>query len=171
MNDFIVVQNIFIGCELWKFFGCFDERFLNQQVVDIFKIMWFKLDLQVMVGSLMIVKQQMVEIVKVLFYQFWVLIMDELIVVLNDVEIVDFFLIICDFKVQGVGIVYISYKMDELKCIVDCVIIMCDGEFVDIVLVSEMFISIIIIKMVGCEVKDEFFVVFDILQNFIVLEV
>lgn len=56
----------------------------------------------------------MVEIVKVLLFDLCVLIMDELIVVLNNVEIVELFCIICDLCVNGVGIIYILYKMDEL---------------------------------------------------------
>ena len=155
MNDLTAAQNIFIGREPRKSFGRLDERLLNKQAADIFHTMRLKLDPQVTVGSLTIAKQQMVEIAKALSYQFRVLIMDEPTAALNDAEIADLFAIIRDLKAQGVAIVYISHKMDELKRIADRVTIMRDGEYVDTVPASETPISTIITKMVGREVKDE----------------
>ncbi len=81
--------------------------------------------------------------------------MDEPTAALNDAEIADLFSIIRDLKEQGVGIVYISHKMDELKRIADRVTIMRDGEYVDTVPAADTPIATIITKMVGREVKDE----------------
>jgi ribose transport system ATP-binding protein len=171
MNDLTAAQNIFIGREPRKSFGRLDERLLNQQAAEIFKTMRLKLDPQVPVGSLTIAKQQMVEIAKALSYQFRILIMDEPTAALNDAEIADLFSIIRDLKAQGVGVVYISHKMDELKRIADRVTIMRDGEYVDTVPAADTPISKIITKMVGREVKDEPLQVPDTSQNPIALEV
>lgn len=171
MNDLTAAQNIFIGREPRKSFGRLDERLLNQEAADIFKTMRLNLEPQVTVGSLTIAKQQMVEIAKALSYKFRVLIMDEPTAALNDAEISDLFSIIRDLKAQGVGIVYISHKMDELKRIADRVTIMRDGEYVDTVPAADTPISTIITKMVGREVKDEPLQVPDTSKNEIALEV
>ncbi len=171
MNDLTAAQNIFIGREPRRAFGLLDERLLNQQAASIFKTMRLKLDPQATVGGLTIAKQQMVEIAKALSYNFRVLIMDEPTAALNDAEIADLFGIIRDLKVQGVGVVYISHKMDELKRIADRVTIMRDGEFVDTVPAADTPISTIITKMVGREVKDEPLQVPDTSENPIALEV
>ncbi|MCD2178161.1 sugar ABC transporter ATP-binding protein [Rhizobium sp. C1] len=171
MNDLTAAQNIFIGREPRRAFGLLDERLLNQQAAEIFKTMRLKLDPQATVGGLTIAKQQMVEIAKALSYNFRVLIMDEPTAALNDAEIADLFGIIRDLKVQGVGVVYISHKMDELKRIADRVTIMRDGEFVDTVPAADTPINTIITKMVGREVKDEPLQVPDTSKNPIALEV
>jgi ribose transport system ATP-binding protein len=171
MNDLTAAQNIYIGREPRRSFGRLDEQRLNRQAGDIFQTMRLKLDPQVTVGTLTIAKQQMVEIAKALSYNFRVLIMDEPTAALNDAEIADLFSIINQLKEQGVGIVYISHKMDELKRIADRVTIMRDGEYVDTVPAASTPIKTIITKMVGREVKDDPLLVPDTSQNPIALEV
>ena len=155
MNDLTVAQNIFIGREPRKSFGRLDEAALNAQTADIFSAMNLNLDPKAMVGSLTIAKQQMVEIAKALSYRSKVLIMDEPTAALNDAEIAELFVTIRRLKAEGVGIVYISHKMDELKQISDRVTVMRDGEYVGTVGAAETPISQIIAMMVGREVKEE----------------
>lgn len=171
MLDLLVVQNIWIGCELCLFFGCIDEVWQNVDMVVLFYVMNICMDLCVLVGGLIIVCQQMVEIVKVLSYWLWVLIMDEFMVVLNDVEIVELFIIICKLCDEGVGIIYISYKMDEIWQILDWVMVMCDGVYVGMVEVVEMLILCIIQMMVGCELVEVVVIIFDLVGVQMVFEV
>lgn len=155
MNDLTVAQNIFIGREPRKSFGRLDEAALNARTAEIFASMNLNLDPKTLVGSLTIAKQQMVEIAKALSYQSSVLIMDEPTAALNDAEIAELFVIIRRLKAEGVGIVYISHKMDELKQIADRVTVMRDGEYVGTVDAAEIPISAIIAMMVGREVNEE----------------
>ncbi|WP_299986746.1 sugar ABC transporter ATP-binding protein [uncultured Ruegeria sp.] len=155
MNDLTVAQNIFIGREPRKSFGRLDESTLNAQTAEIFASMNLNLDPKALVGSLTIAKQQMVEIAKALSFRSKVLIMDEPTAALNDAEIAELFVIIRRLKAEGVGIVYISHKMDELKQISDRVTVMRDGEYVGTVVAAETPISQIIAMMVGREVKEE----------------
>ena len=155
MNDLTVAQNIFIGREPRKSFGRLDDAALNTQTAEIFSSMNLGLDPNMLVGSLTIAKQQMVEIAKALSYRSKVLIMDEPTAALNDAEIAELFVIIRRLKAEGVGIVYISHKMDELKQIADRVTIMRDGEYVGTVDAAETPINQIIAMMVGREVKEE----------------
>lgn len=155
MNDLTMAQNIFIGREPRKRFGRLNDAALNVQTAEIFASMNLNLDPKAQVGSLTIAKQQMVEIAKALSYRSRVLIMDEPTAALNDAEIAELFVIIRRLKAEGVGIVYISHKMDELKQIADRVTVMRDGEYVGTVDAAATPISQIIAMMVGREVKEE----------------
>ena len=155
MNDLSVAQNIFIGREPRKRFGRLDDAALNANAAEIFASMNLNLDPKANVGGLTIAKQQMVEIAKALSYRSRVLIMDEPTAALNDAEIAELFIIINRLKSEGVGIVYISHKMDELKRIADRVTVMRDGEYVATVGAADTPITKIIAMMVGREVKED----------------
>ena len=171
MNHLTVAQNMFIGREPRLSFGRLDEKTLNQNAADIFRSMNLKMSTQAIAGELTIAKQQMVEIAKALSYKSKILIMDEPTAALNDAEIADLFDIIRKLKAEGVGIVYISHKMDELKRIADRITVMRDGEYIDTVAAADTPISRVIAMMVGREVNDEALRVPDTSANPIALEV
>ncbi len=155
MNDLTVAQNIFIGREPRKRFGRLDEAALNRQTAEIFRSMNLSMDPRTVVGDLTIAKQQMVEIAKALSFRSRILIMDEPTAALNDAEIRELFTIIRQLKADGVGVIYISHKMDELKQIADRVTVMRDGAYVGTVGAAETPVSKIIAMMVGREVSNE----------------
>ncbi len=155
MNDLTAAQNIFIGREPRNRLGLLDERKLNADAAAIFKMMNLDLDPRAQVGSLTIAKQQMVEIAKALSFRSRALIMDEPTAALNDAEVAELFEIIRGLKADGVGIIYISHKMDELKRISDRVTVMRDGEYVGTVDANATPINQIIAMMVGREVTEE----------------
>ena len=107
-----------------------------------------------MVGTLTVARQQMVEIAKALSFDSRVLIMDEPTSALNDAEIAELFRIIRELKSRGVGIIYISHKMDELKQIADRVTVMRDGEYVATVAAADTSVEAIIGMMVGRTLTD-----------------
>ena len=154
MNDLSAAQNIFIGREPRLSFGRLDEAALNRNAVDIFDSMNLNINPKAIVGSLTIAKQQIVEIAKALSYRSKVLVMDEPTAALNDAEIDQLFLIINRLKEEGVGIIYISHKMDELKRIADRVTVMRDGETVDTLNAADTPTSKIISLMVGRTISD-----------------
>jgi ribose transport system ATP-binding protein len=154
MNDLTAAQNVLIGREPRRSFGRLDERALNAQVAAIFGSMNLHLDPRVQVGALTIARQQIIEIAKALSYRPRVLIMDEPTAALNDAEIAELFVIIAKLKSEGVGIVYISHKMDEIKRIADRVTVMRDGEYVGTVGAADTPLSKIISMMVGREVAE-----------------
>ncbi|WP_422375620.1 sugar ABC transporter ATP-binding protein [Roseibium sp.] len=171
MNDLTVAQNIFIGREPRKRFGRLDEAALNAQADEIFRSMNLTMNPRTIVGELTIARQQMVEIAKALSYRSRVLIMDEPTAALNDAEIAELFTIIRRLKADGVGIIYISHKMDELKQIADRVTVMRDGAYVGTVGAAETPVSKIISMMVGREVTNDPVVVPDLSEAETVLEV
>ena len=150
MNHLSAAQNIFIGREPRSRLGLFiDERALNRKAAAIFARMHLKLDPRTPVGELTVAKQQMVEIAKALSFDSRVLIMDEPTAALNNVEIEDLFRIIRQLQTHGVGIVYISHKMDELRQIASRVTVMRDGQYVGTVPTATTPVETVIGMMVG----------------------
>ena len=156
MPHLTAAQNMFIGREPRKAAGLLlDEAKLNADAAEIFASMHLKLDPRTLVGGLTIARQQMVEIAKALSYRSRVLIMDEPTAALNDAEINELFAIIARLKAEGVGIVYISHKMDELKRIADRVTVMRDGEYIGTVPAETTPVEKIISMMVGRALTED----------------
>ncbi|WP_068108321.1 sugar ABC transporter ATP-binding protein [Tropicimonas marinistellae] len=171
MMDLSAAQNIFIGREPRLSFGRIDDAEMNRKAATLFSSMHLDLDPQTVVGDLTIAKQQMIEISKALSFNSEVLIMDEPTAALNDAEIADLFNIINKLKANGVGIVYISHKMDELKRIADRVTVMRDGQYVGTVDAKETPVDQIIAMMVGRKVQHDPLVVPEISDVPVALEV
>ena len=154
MPHLTAAQNIFIGREPRRAGGLLlDERRLNEQAAALFARMNLALDPRAPVGTLTVARQQMVEIAKALSQDSRVLIMDEPTAALNDAETTELFRIIRQLQGQGVGIVYISHKMDELARIADRVTVMRDGRWVGTRPVAGTPLAEIISMMVGRELK------------------
>jgi len=155
MNHLTVAQNMFIGREPRGRFGLFlDEDKLNDEAREILARMHVSIDPRAVVDTLTVAKQQMVEIAKALSFDSRVLIMDEPTSALNDAEIAELFRIIRELKSRGVGIIYISHKMDELKQIADRVTVLRDGEYVATVTARDTSVEAIIGMMVGRTLAD-----------------
>lgn len=171
MNHLSAAQNIFIGREPRRRFGVFiDEQAMRVEARRIFERMHLRLEPDTPVGELTVAKQQMVEIAKALSYDSRVLIMDEPTAALNTEEVSDLFRIIGQLRSQGVAIVYISHKMDELKRIADRVTVMRDGQYIATVRMADTAMDSLIAMMVGrhlADVENDFP---DTSQNEIVLE-
>ena len=155
MNQLSVAQNIFIGREPRKAFGVFvDDVKQNADAQALFQHMKIDIDPVAEVGTLTVAKQQLVEIAKAISFNSKVLIMDEPTSALNDAEVEHLFRIIAEFKAQGVGIIYITHKMDEVKKIADRVTVMRDGQTIETLPAAHTPISKIISLMVGRELGD-----------------
>ncbi len=172
MNHLSVAQNIFVGREPVGRLGLFvDRRQMDEDTRAICDRLHLELDPSTPVGELTVARQQMVEIAKALSFDSRVLIMDEPTAALNNAEIDDLFRIIHQLKSQGVGIVYISHKMDELKRISDRVTVLRDGQYIDTVPTAGTSMETIIGMMVGRTVRDVKRVDLPDAQHDVVLEV
>jgi ribose transport system ATP-binding protein len=155
MNHLTVAQNIFIGREPRRLFSLLlDEEKLNRDAAALLAQLNLTIDPRTVVGHLTVAKQQMVEIAKSFSHNSRVLIMDEPTAALNDTEIAELFKTIRDFRSRGVGIIYISHKVDELRQISDRVTVLRDGEYVGTVPTAMTSIDTIISMMVGRTLKD-----------------
>ncbi|MEQ8676865.1 MAG: sugar ABC transporter ATP-binding protein [Aggregatilineales bacterium] len=104
-----------------------------------------------LVSDLRIGQQQIVEIAKALALDVQILIMDEPTSALSNTEVEVLFRVITELKAQGVSIVYISHKLEELLRIGDYITILRDGNFIDEASVPEIDLHWIVENMVGHE--------------------
>jgi ribose transport system ATP-binding protein len=155
MSHLTAAQNIFIGREPRRFFGAFtDDARANSAAAALFARMKIDIDPRAEVGLMTVARQQLVEIAKALSFDAKVLVMDEPTSALNDREVEHLFAIIEDLKRQGVGIVYITHKMDEVKRIANRVTVMRDGQTIETLPAAETPITKIISLMVGRDLAD-----------------
>lgn len=148
-----VAENIFLGREP-KSGGVIAWKRLFQDADDVLKRLGVDLNPKAVLKNLSVAQQQMVEIAKCVSQNSKVIIFDEPTSSLTDKEIDALFRIIADLKAQGVGIVYISHRFDEIKRIGDRATIMRDGRYIGTVNVAETPTETMINMMVGRELSD-----------------
>jgi ribose transport system ATP-binding protein len=155
MRDLSIAENIFIGREPMRGF-MLDDKKLRQMTQDLLTFLNINLNPDTLVKNLSVAKQQMVEIAKALSYKGTrILIMDEPSAALTEAEIEDLFRFIRQLRERGVGIIYISHRMNELQVISDRITVMRDGQHVGTVNTYESTLDQIISMMVGRIIYEE----------------
>ncbi len=150
MPHLTAAQNIFVGREpRGRLPFLMDERALNEQARTLFESLHLKINPQTRVARLTVAQQQMVEIAKALSLNAEVVIMDEPTATLTDAEVDELFRIIRELRDNGVGVVHISHRLEELKRISDRVTVMRDGQYIATVATKDASIDQIIRMMVG----------------------
>jgi ABC-type sugar transport system ATPase subunit len=127
-----VAENIFLGDE--PHIGSspmIDWRAAHRRSAELLARVGVTLDTHVAVGSLGVGKQQLVEVAKALHRTPRIIVMDEPTASLGLAEIEELFTVIRGLRAQGVSIVYISHRLDEIFTICDRVTVMRDGTVVD----------------------------------------
>ncbi len=154
MPHLTVADNIFIGREPKRGITL-DKKKTNQMTKELLDSLSLDIAPNTVINTLSVAKQQMVEIAKALSYNSDILIMDEPTAALTTSEIDELFRFIHDLKAKGVGIVYISHRMEELKIITDDITVMRDGQYVDTVRTADTEMSQIVSMMVGRTIYEE----------------
>lgn len=147
MYNLTVAQNIFIGRESKGLIT--NDKIINEKAAALFKKLNMNISPTEKVENLTVGKQQMVEIAKAISYDSKIIVFDEPSAALTDTEIDELFKIIGELKGHGVGMIYISHRMDEIKRITDRITVMRDGEYVDTVSTAEVSLDEVIKMMVG----------------------
>jgi ribose transport system ATP-binding protein len=156
MPHLTVAQNIYIGREpRGRLSFLVDDGELNRRAAQLLERLGLKLDPRTRVGDLAVAKQQIVEIAKALSFNAQVLIMDEPTAALTDVEVDELFRITRELRANGVGVVHISHRLEELKQIADRVTVMRDGRYIATLEAAEAPIERIIGLMVGRAIYEE----------------
>lgn len=155
MPHLTVAQNIFIGRE--NAVGPFlKDRALAKRAQTLLDADGIRLDANARVGNLTVAQQQMVEIAKALsFNKTRILIMDEPTSALSEAETETLFKLIGDLKSKGVGIVYISHRMEELRKVADGVTVLRDGKYVGTARLTDISDRQIVSMMVGREIPAD----------------
>ncbi|GAB5434472.1 MAG: sugar ABC transporter ATP-binding protein [Epibacterium sp.] len=128
-EELSVAENIYLGELPRKSFGRVDWPKLAAQANAILKKLNVNFDANARVGDLSIANQQMVEIARALTVDAKAVIFDEPTASLTDAEKVVLFDVIADLQREGVGIIYISHRMEEIFKITDRITVLRDGQY------------------------------------------
>lgn len=144
-----VYQNIFVGHEFKK--GLFlDDKEHMKGAKKVLKMLEHEIPPETMVGDLRVGQQQMVEIARNLIQDdLRVLIMDEPTSSLSAAEVKVLFKIMRELMADGISIVYISHRLEEIMEIGDHVTVLRDGKYVADADVKDIELSWIVENMVG----------------------
>jgi ABC-type sugar transport system ATPase subunit len=127
MPNLSVMENIFVGREFGRY-GLVDRSALRHATQAVLDRLGVHLSPDAIVRDLSVAEQQMVEIAKALSLQVRVIIMDEPTSALTDTEVRHLLAIMRDLKHQGIGVIFISHRLEEVLTICDRVTVLRDGR-------------------------------------------
>ena len=148
-TELSVAENVYLGELPRKRFGRVDWATLRDRTDAILKKLRVGFDARTRVGDLSIANQQMVEIARALTVDAKAVIFDEPTASLTDAEKVVLFDVIADLKASGVGIIYISHRMEEIFRITDRITVLRDGQYQGTVATAEMTEESVTQMMIG----------------------
>ncbi len=152
--EMTVAENIFLGREPLKWGKFVDEKALNQKTVELLAELEIDLNPREVMKNLSTAYIQMVEIAKAISYNADLIIMDEPTSAITDTEVAQLFKMIDKLTKQGVAVIYITHKMDEVFTIIDELTVFRDGQYVGTGLTKDMDQEKLIGMMVGREVNQ-----------------
>ncbi len=151
-----VAENIFLGREPLTSLGLLNLRELHERAAELVSRLGVQLDTHLPVSELTIAQQQLVEIAKALSQDADLIVMDEPSAILAGGELDQLFDIIAALKAQGVTVVYISHRLEEVFRIADEVTVLKDGEVVDSRPIDELDRPTLVKLMVGRSLDEIF---------------
>ena len=143
-----VAENIFLGTEIVKN-GVRDVKAMNEKTSQILHRLGMDISPSTVVSELSVGMSQMVEIAKAVSKDAKILVFDEPTAALSDSETKHLFEIINQLKNEGVSMVYISHRMNEILSICDSITILKDGEHVTTQDIKDMTLDKIVSYMMG----------------------
>ncbi len=154
--DLTVRENLFLGREIANRYGFIDEAAEHERALALFERIGVKIDPEASCRSLTVAQQQMVEIAKALAVEAKILVMDEPTAALTQQEVESLLAIITQLRSEGIGIIYISHRLDEIYRIADRITVLRDGASVGGGTVTELDREKLIALMVGRSLEEEF---------------
>ena len=155
-ENLTVAENIFLGRELQQGLKPIDEATQIQRSAELLRRLDQPISPNEQVANLKVGQQQLVEIAKALAEDADILILDEPTSALSKTEVEILFRVIRELTRQGVSIIYISHRLEELMAIGDVITILRDGKFQAEAQVSDIDVPWIVREMLGSEPVSSF---------------
>jgi ABC-type sugar transport system ATPase subunit len=149
-----IAENIYLGREPVTKLGYIDKKRMYNDAQKLLDSFGMELSANKLVDDLTVAQQQMVEIIKAISFNCKILVMDEPTSSLTEKEVRFLFDTIRNLKKQGVGIIYISHRMNELFEITDRITVMRDGTYIGTVNTKDTTNEALISMMVGRELSN-----------------
>lgn len=153
LGNLTVLENVFLAREIRKG-GCLDRRAMRREILSVNERLGYRLDPDAMVGALPLAEQQCVEITRALLARPRILILDEPTAALDDSEVARLFGIVRKLRDEGVAVIYISHRLDEIFQLADRITVLKDGKLVGVREVKDITKDEVISMMVGRVLED-----------------
>ena len=151
-----VVENMFLGRMLYKKSGMIDWREMERQARDLLARFKLDYDVHTKVEDLTVAQKQVLEICKAVLWDCKLLLLDEPSATLTNREIDFMFEMVDKLRAQGITIIYISHRLEEVFSIADNVTVLCDGRVVGTAPIRDMDREKLISMMVGHSLEHEY---------------
>ncbi len=148
-------DNIFLGQEKSRG-GFIAEKEQNEAAAKLFARLQVEVEPSALCRDLTVAQQQIVEIAKALAFDARIIVMDEPSATLTPQEVERLFDVVRELRGQGIGVIYISHRLDEIFAIADRVTVLRDGEGVGTKAVGDLTRESMIEMMVGRKLENEF---------------
>jgi len=148
-------ENIFLGRERGRM-GLLSAAEERRQAKTLFERIGVEVDPEALCRNLTVAQQQVVEIAKALAQEARIIVMDEPTASLTPREVDKLLAIVRDLRAQGIGIIYISHRLDEVFALADRAMVLRDGGHVDTRPVSDLTRDAVIQLMVGRSLDQEY---------------
>ena len=151
-----VVDNLFLGRYPVNSLGVVDEGLMRKEAAELFRRLGMTVDLDQPMRKMSVSQRQMVEIAKAISYNAQVIVLDEPTSSLMSQEVEKLFGMMRMLKEQGISLIYISHKMDEVFEICDEISVLRDGKLVMTKPTSQTTMNELIAAMVGRSLENRF---------------
>ena len=149
------MENIFLGKELQSMRGFIDSKKMYRETEKLFQSLHVSIPVDIPVGKLPVAQQQMVEISKALSENAEVLVMDEPTAALTEQDVENLFSIMQRLREKGVGIVYISHRLEEVLSSCDRYTVLRDGKVVGNGNIADVDEQNLVNMMIGRKLEKE----------------
>ena len=149
-----IAENLFVGRQPRTRLGLVDFRRMAAEAQAVLDELRLPLDARRLVGSLSVAEQQMVEIAKAVSFQARIIVMDEPTAALAEHETAMLFELVRRLRKQGVSVIYISHRLEEIFAIADRVVVLRDGRRVGAMPMADATVDQVVALMVGRELTE-----------------
>lgn len=154
--DLSVAENIFQGNLFYNKFHFVDWKKTNAEAGKLLEKVGLHIDVTRPIGELSVMEKQLIEVAKALSTEMKILIMDEPTSSLNEKEVTSLVKLVREIAAKGIGVIFISHRLEELYLVADRITIMRDGQYIGTEDMKSVSREQLIRMMVGREMKDMF---------------
>ena len=155
VKELSAAENLFLGRPIRKGI-VIDKKAMEEEAAKAFEALHIKIDPKALMKNLTVGYQQMVEIAKAVQQNAKILIMDEPSAPLTSAEVESMFEVVERLRKEGVSIIYISHRLEEIYRLSDRILVMRDGEYVKTLITKDSEVQELIKLMVGRELTQSY---------------
>ncbi len=155
VKELSAAENLFLGRPIRKGIVV-DKKAMEAEAAKAFEQLRIKIDPKALMKNLTVGYQQMVEIAKAIQQNAKILIMDEPSAPLTSAEVESMFMVVERLRKEGISIIYISHRLEEIYRLSDRILVMRDGEYVKTLITKNSEVQELIQLMVGRELTETY---------------